>query len=89
MVKPLQAGAADHLAAYHAMFQGTAYLRFMPVSRSLLLDAARLRAKMPLKLPDALHVATAEHAGCTTLVTNDRAFRKATDMHVVVLADVM
>jgi len=34
-------------------------------------EAARLRAEFGIKTPDALHLATARHHGCTELWTND------------------
>lgn len=34
-------------------------------------EAARLRAECGIKTPDALHLATARHHGCTELWTND------------------
>lgn len=42
-----------------------------PVSRDVLLAAARLRAEIGLKLPDAIHVATAQLTGCDQFLTND------------------
>ena len=34
-------------------------------------EAARLRAEFGIKTPDALHLATAQHHGCTLFWTND------------------
>lgn len=41
---------------------------------SIFLDAARLRASSGLKLPDALHLACAQHHGCSEFWTNDHRF---------------
>ena len=49
-------------------------------------DAGRITATTTLKLPDAIHLATAQSAGCDTLVTNDPDFRNAADMRVVMLS---
>ena len=43
----------------------------MPVSRDVLVAAARLRAETNMKLPDAIHAATAQLTGCTQFLTND------------------
>jgi predicted nucleic acid-binding protein len=40
-----------------------------------LLKAAGIRAATGLKLPDAIHSATAEVAGCRAVLTNDREMK--------------
>ena len=51
------------------------------------------RAAMPLPTTlgtlDAIHLATAEQAGCTTFITNDTDFKGATSMKVVVLSELV
>lgn len=45
----------------------------MPVSRSILIEAAKIRsAAGNVRLPDAIHLATAVSTGCDTVLTNDR-----------------
>jgi len=46
-------------------------LRMVELSPPLLRAAAQLRAATSMKTPDALQVAAALNAGCSTLVTND------------------
>jgi predicted nucleic acid-binding protein len=43
--------------------------------RDVLIEAARLRANVNIKLPDAIHAATALLTQCSTFVTNDRRFQ--------------
>jgi predicted nucleic acid-binding protein len=47
----------------------------MPVERAILLRAARLRCELHLKLPDAIHVASAVAAGCDLFLSNDHRLR--------------
>ena len=42
-------------------------------------EAARLRAEFGIKTPDALHLATARHHGCTALWTNDNRLSSVAD----------
>jgi predicted nucleic acid-binding protein len=44
----------------------------IPIDRSILVDAAHYRARLGIKLPDAIHVATAVAAGCEIFLSNDR-----------------
>lgn len=44
----------------------------IPLSRSILIDTADLRAATRLKLPDAIHVLSAIEAKCRFLVSGDR-----------------
>ena len=47
----------------------------MPLSREILIAAARLRAQIAtLKMPDALHAATALSQAAEYLVSNDARF---------------
>jgi predicted nucleic acid-binding protein len=46
-----------------------------PVSRDVIYETVELRPYAPLKLPDAIHLATAILAGCRYLVTRDEGFR--------------
>lgn len=57
-----------------------------PISRTALIEAARLRAQHAcLKLPDAIHAATAVAYGASTFVTNDARFRPVSGLTAVVL----
>jgi predicted nucleic acid-binding protein len=71
LVKPLLDHHAERQAAYLQALQPSASLQIIPVSREMLITAARLRADTHLKLPDAIHVATAQLTGCDQFLTND------------------
>jgi predicted nucleic acid-binding protein len=71
LVKPLLDRHAERQAAYLQVLQPSTSLHMAPVSRDVLLAAARLRAETGLKLPDAIHAATAQFTGCDQFLTND------------------
>ena len=48
-------------------------IQLIPIKRSILKNAAGLRATTNLKTPDAIHAATAISENCTVFLTNDRA----------------
>lgn len=72
LVKPLQLGRADVVEQYLGAIQNREHLSVVPVSRPVLVEAARVRATSGLKLPDAVHAATALQSACTVFVTSDR-----------------
>lgn len=64
-------------------------MRLIPVSQSVLRQAATLRATTNLKTPDAIHAATALSINCTQFITNDKGFRNVSGLPVVVLSEVL
>jgi predicted nucleic acid-binding protein len=52
-----------------------------PVSRDVLIEAAGLRAhRASIKLPDAIHIATARMSSCTFFVSDDRRLPLPADL---------
>ena len=73
LVVPFRAGRAELAERYEAYLTRSGGLRLVELDRPLLRTAARLRALHPaLRTPDALQVAAALSAGCSSFVTNDR-----------------
>ena len=88
LVRPIREGNADLEAAFRAVFAAPE-VQLVPVARYLWEDAARLRAETGLKIPDALHAATALRAGCALFITNDTDFRRVRELPTVVLDDLL
>jgi predicted nucleic acid-binding protein len=86
LVGPLKIGDTALAAAFEQLFQ-QAQTRLLPITQSILCEAARLRATTKLKTPDALHAATAQQAGCVLFVTNDASFRSIAHLPAVILDD--
>jgi len=83
LVGPLKTGNTVLANVYEKLFQ-QAQTRLLPITQPILREAARLRASTKLKTPDALHLATAQLAGCVLCITNDAGFR---GMGTVVILD--
>lgn len=75
LVKPIADDNARAQAAYHDLFSARSSLLVFAVTRDVLVSAAALRAGVRLKLPDAIHLATAIQSGCTAFLTNDSDFK--------------
>ena len=75
LVRPLEAGHDDVIKLYDNLLQNSERLGFLPIDRSILLEAARYRAELGIKLPDAIHVATAIAGNCDVFLTNDKRIK--------------
>jgi predicted nucleic acid-binding protein len=64
LVQPIAENNAATRAGYEKMFAPTSPLRASPIDRGVLVSAATLRVRYNLKLPDAIHVATALGLPC-------------------------
>jgi predicted nucleic acid-binding protein len=60
-------------------------LRFVDVDRPLLKAAAQLRAAFKLKPPDAIQVAAAMVANCSSFLTNDRRIQAIPGLKILQL----
>jgi predicted nucleic acid-binding protein len=72
LVKPFQEEAHAIADAYVGIIQLGPAFEVMPIERSVLIEAARVRAsRLSIRLPDAVHVATARQLRCDYVVTDD------------------
>lgn len=72
LIKPFMDGSIERQLAYQQSLQSSPGLTLVPVSRTVLVEAARLRAAHSFRLPDAIHVATARLTHCATFISNDK-----------------
>ena len=82
LVKPLAERNAAAVAAYLAFLDGRPNFPVIPISRGILLSAARLRGERGLKLPDAIHLATATACGCTVFLSDDRRIKSLDELQI-------
>ncbi len=84
----LKRNDSELLSDYEQVLQASE-LQLLPITISILREAARLRATINLKTPDAIHAATALSVGCSQLITNDADFRRIANLNVIVLKDLI
>ncbi len=89
LVRPLMDGNLEIQTAYQQGLQSSEGLEVVPVSREVLIEAARLRTVANFRLPDAIHGATAILTGCETFLTNDRRLAVLPGVEVVLLSEVI
>jgi predicted nucleic acid-binding protein len=88
-VRPLQLGRQDIADEYELLLAHFPNLELQPISREILLAAASLRARLRLRTPDAIQIATGLTAGATLAVTNDAAWRTVPAMEALILSDLI
>lgn len=75
LVQPIRKGDAFMREQYSALLsRSTPWLHVPLVSRSVLVGAAEIRARSKMKLPDAIHAASAIGTGCSHILTADGDF---------------
>jgi predicted nucleic acid-binding protein len=86
LVHPLRSGDTRLADLYNVLLSGRGALEVLAVDQGVADMAAELRAeRSALRVPDALHLATAVFHGCTHFVTGDRRLRHAAGRRVRVL----
>ncbi|MDH4185893.1 MAG: PIN domain-containing protein [Nitrospira sp.] len=86
LVKPLLDRNQERETAYHHILRSSSSLQVIPITREVLIAAARLRAGEGLKLPDAIHAATATLTNCQQFLTNDTRFKNIPGLPVLLLS---
>ncbi len=71
LVKPIRQKSETLIAIYLELLAEGSGLQIVKIDRAVLIEASSVRAKHHIKLPDAIHFATAQLAGCNNFVTND------------------
>ncbi len=74
LVLPLRNRQEDLARRYDDLIYPSPWLNVRPVDRAVLWRASALRAGGRIKLPDAIHLATAELTGCTYFLSADTDF---------------
>ena len=86
---PLKNGNRMLASRYELVLSG-ADMTLLPITQSILREAARLRATIPgLRTPDAIHAATALLAGCALFLTNDKGFKRIPGLPCTILDDII
>ena len=89
MVGPYRQDNPALAARFKRFFAQKNFLSVVAHERDVFDAAAMLVARKRLKFIDALHVATALHAGCPFLITNDAALSSSDGLEVINLAEML
>ncbi len=87
LILPFRRNNMELVKTFREAILPSYYLDVVPISDKILLSTANIRAQKNLKLPDAIHAATALTQKCTTLLTNDEGFKRVPNIDVLLLSD--
>lgn len=77
LVRPLALKDDDLVRKYQRLLESDSEIEMISISRDVLFLAARQQGELKLKLFDAIHVATAQLAGCDYFLTQDERLGRA------------
>jgi predicted nucleic acid-binding protein len=73
LVRPMEADDNELVQSYQDVVSPAECLEVPAITRPILLEAAKLRSmRRSLRLPDAIHIASARQNGCSHFVSDDR-----------------
>jgi len=88
LVQPYRLGQTELQEEFIELMTDNDNIEFVPIVDQIRSqEAAEVRARYNLQLPDAFQVAIALAAGCEAFLTNDAMFRRVTELRVLVLDD--
>ncbi|MEJ0074946.1 MAG: PIN domain-containing protein [Alphaproteobacteria bacterium] len=89
LVRPLELQRDDLINVYDNWMITNPYLEIVPIDRGVLFKAALLRAKSKsLKLPDAIHLTTAQEMNCRYFLTNDDRIKGPHGVEILALDEI-
>ena len=85
LVIPLEQRQTEAVTTYLELIASRPGLDVVPVSRNMIILAAHIRsADKTIRLPDAIHLATAQAMECSHLISGDEKLRRSGMAHVPV-----
>jgi predicted nucleic acid-binding protein len=88
LVRPFRERDGAAIAIMLDFLNGRRTLPLVPLSRDVMIMAAKIRAETTAKLPDAIHLACALDAGCTVFISADKRLPMIGDLRRASFDDV-
>lgn len=88
LVQPYRLGQNELQQDFIELMTDTENIEFVAINNpTMAIEAAKIRARYNLQLPDAFQITVALTAGCEAFLTNDITFKRVTELRVLVLND--
>lgn len=69
-------------------FLSIPFVNIIPVNNGIAIEAARLRRKNNLSLPDSVQLATTLETGAKAFITNDGRLKKFKELKIILLSEI-
>ena len=89
LVQPYRDGNQDRVNQFYGLLTTYPHLEWIAPDLEIADLAARFRALYGMRIPDALHAATAAGRQATAFVTNDAIFRRVDAFETLVLKELL
>lgn len=88
LVQPYRLKQTELQQDFIELMTDTENIEFVAINNpGMAIEAAQIRARYNLQLPDAFQITVALAAGCEAFLTNDVTFKRVTELGVLVLDD--
>ena len=87
LTKPYKLDRPDLALAYKTLIQVMPNFYLFAPNEQICDHAARIRSKYGFKTPDAIHIATAIEEGASTIVGNDKKWKRVKEIKTIILED--
>ena len=87
LVLPERLGLPEARQAFWDLLVEADQALFVPIDAIVASQAAQLRTRYNLALPDAFQVAAAIGAGCEAFLTNDASLKRVEELNIIVLEE--
>lgn len=84
---PVQMGQLELRQRFTDLLTATEGILLINIDAGIAQEAAELRIRYTLKLPDALQVATAIAANCEVFLTNDMALKRVKELRILTIVE--
>ena len=88
LVAPFRSGNAELVTQYRNFIEASGAFTLLPATRETCIRASLYCAEFGMKLPDAIHMASAVGAGCDVFLSNDKGIRTPAGMEKVIIQEV-
>ena len=86
LVHPFKNQQTEKTQAYIEALNNPNFLSLEPITQDICIKTAEIQARHRIKLPDAVHIASALSSGCEVFLTNDKKIKSIPDLEMVYIS---
>ncbi|MCB2263960.1 MAG: type II toxin-antitoxin system VapC family toxin [Candidatus Thiosymbion ectosymbiont of Robbea hypermnestra] len=87
LVQPFKVESTKGITTYRSFLEESGVFDLVAPNRDIFIQAAFLAGTTTMKIPDAIHVATALESKCEIILTNDKKMKTPKGLEKILLSD--